>query len=90
VTTDTEAAVTVAKPYIIAGLPKREPSTKYALQTASEETLLILKEAFVTLTLGRRPLKTWVFVANITNEFILGLDVLRVRDVTVDLKRLLL
>jgi hypothetical protein len=54
------------------------------------QTLLILKEYFVTLLLGRRPVKTWVFVANITDEYILGLDVLIARDAAVDLTRLLL
>jgi hypothetical protein len=84
------AAVTVAKPVIAAGLPKREPSMKCTLQTTSEETLPILKEAFVTLTLERLPLKIWVFVAKSTDVFILGLDVLRARDAAVDQKRLVL
>jgi hypothetical protein len=57
-TIDTGAAVTTARPVITAGLPKRKLSTKCALQTASEETLPILKEAFVTMNLERRPLKT--------------------------------
>jgi hypothetical protein len=52
VTIDTRAVVTVVKPDIAAGLPETEPSTKCALQAASGETLPILKEAFVTLTLG--------------------------------------
>jgi predicted aspartyl protease len=82
---DTGAAVTVIRPDIAAGLPEREPSTKCALQTASGETLPILKEAFVTLTLGRRPLGIYVFVADITDELILGLDILRAYDASVDL-----
>jgi hypothetical protein len=45
ITIDTGAAVTVIRPDIAAGLPEREPSTKCALQTASGETLPILKEA---------------------------------------------
>jgi hypothetical protein len=44
-----------------------------------------LKDAFVTPNLGRRPLKTWVFVTSIT-KFILVLDVLRARNVGVKLK----
>jgi hypothetical protein len=38
-----------------------------------------------TLTQGRRPLKIWVFIANITDEFILGLDILPAYDASVDL-----
>jgi hypothetical protein len=49
-------------------------------------SLPILKEVFLTLTLGRRQLKIWVFVAYIT-EFILGLDILRAYDAAVDIGR---
>jgi hypothetical protein len=70
-----------------AGWPEREPNQRFQLQTVSGEALPILKEAFLTLTLGRRPLKSWVFVADITNEFILGLDILRAYDSSVDLGR---
>jgi hypothetical protein len=47
--------------------------------------LPILQEVFLTLILGRRPLKITVFVASITNEFILWLDILRAYDASVDL-----
>jgi hypothetical protein len=46
-----------------------------------------LRKVFLTLTLRWRPLKIKVFVANITNEFILGLDILRAYDAVVDLGR---
>jgi hypothetical protein len=49
-----------------------------------------LEEAFVTLTPGQRPLKTLVFVTSITDEFILGLDVLRTQDAAMVLKCLVL
>jgi len=45
----------------------------------------VLKEALVDLTLGRQALRIWVFVAEVTDEFILGLDVLRAYDASVDL-----
>jgi hypothetical protein len=51
----------------------------------SGEALPIMKEVFLTLILGRHPLEIWVFVADITNELVLGLDVLRVCDVSVDI-----
>jgi hypothetical protein len=58
-----------------------------AAEPTSWEALPVLKEVYVTLTLGRLPLKVWVFVANITNEFILGLDILHAHDATVDIGR---
>jgi hypothetical protein len=47
----------------------------------------ILKQVFLSLTLGRGPLKIWVFVANITNEFILGLEILRPYNASVNIGR---
>jgi hypothetical protein len=46
-----------------------------------------VKEARVDLILGRRTLRIWVFVADITDYFILGLDVLRAYDASVDVGR---
>jgi hypothetical protein len=43
----------------------------------------IIKEVFLTLNLGQSPLKIRVFIADIT-EFILGLDILRAYDASVD------
>ena len=60
------------------------------MQTASGETIPVLKEAHVELTLGRRALRIWVFLADVTDEFILGLDILRTYDASVDLGRHLL
>jgi hypothetical protein len=47
-----------------------------------------MKEVSLTLTLGRRPLKISVFIADITDELILGLDVLPTYDESVDILRL--
>jgi hypothetical protein len=84
VTVDTGAYVTVARPDIANGWPERQQNQLFTLQTVSGEKLPILKEVFLTLTLGRRPLKMWGFVADIT-EFILGLDILRAYDPSVDI-----
>jgi hypothetical protein len=78
--------MTVARPDITA-CPKRKLSQCYQLTTASEESLPILKEASAELTLGQRPESIWVFVAGITNELILGQDVLHTYDASVDLRR---
>jgi hypothetical protein len=54
------------------------------LQIIFVEALSILKEVFLTLTLGQCPLKIWVIIANITNKFFLGLDILCTYDASVD------
>jgi hypothetical protein len=77
----------VARPDIADGWPEREPNQRFTLQTVSGESLPIQKEVFLTLTLGQRSLKIWVFVADITNEFILGLDILRAYNASVDIGR---
>ena len=46
----------------------------------------MLKEALVELTVGRRAMRLWVFVEEVTDEFIQGLDVLRAYDASVDLR----
>ncbi|XP_023708055.1 uncharacterized protein LOC111864779 [Cryptotermes secundus] len=72
---------------IAAGWPERRSNTNFTLQTVSRGSPPILKEVLLTLTLGRRPITMWVFVANITDELILGLDILRAYDVSVDIGR---
>jgi hypothetical protein len=49
-----------------------------------------MKEAVIELSLGRPSLKIWVFVAEVRDEFILGLNVLLAYDASVDLGRQLL
>jgi predicted aspartyl protease len=85
VTIDTGASVTIARPDIVEGLPEKELSRPYVLQTASGETIPVVKEARVELTIGRRTLRSWVFIAYITDDFILGLDILRDYDSSVDI-----
>jgi hypothetical protein len=87
VTINTGASATVARPDIVAGLPERELSQPYVLQTASGETMPVVKETHVELTLGQRTLRSWMFVADIKDDFILGLDFLRAHDASVDIGR---
>jgi len=44
----------------------------------------VQEEALVELTLGRRALRIWVFVAEVTDKFVLGLDVLRTYVASMD------
>jgi hypothetical protein len=73
VTIDTGASVTIVRPDIVTGQPERMPTMTYALQTASGETIPMLREALIKLTLGRRVQRIWVFVTEVTDVFILGL-----------------
>jgi hypothetical protein len=75
----------VARPDVAAGWPERQPNPNFPLQTVSGGSLPILKEVLSILTLGRRPLTMWVFVPNITDELILGLDILCAYDASVDI-----
>jgi hypothetical protein len=52
VTIDTRVSVTIARLDIIAGQPEMKPSWPYVLQMMSRETIPILKETLVQLTLG--------------------------------------
>jgi hypothetical protein len=52
---NTGVPMPTTRPDITAGWPKRNQSQCYVLQIASGETLPILKEALVELTLGQEP-----------------------------------
>jgi hypothetical protein len=79
--------VTIARPDIVTELPERELSRPHVLQTASGGTIPIVQEARVELTLGRRTLRIWVFDAEITDDYILKMDILRAYDASVDVGR---
>jgi hypothetical protein len=78
--------VTIARPDV-AGQPERKLSRPYVLQTASSETIPAVREASAEQTLGRRTVRIWVFVADVTDEFILESDIRRAYDASVDVGR---
>jgi hypothetical protein len=84
---DTGASVTTVRRDIAAGLPQREVTRRMWLRSVSGQNIPILKEAFVKLTLGECQLISWVFVADIVEEFTLGLDVMYAHSAVVDLGR---
>jgi hypothetical protein len=47
----------------------------------------VVKKAHVELTMGQRTLRSWVFVADIADDFLLGLDILLEKDASVDIGR---
>jgi hypothetical protein len=83
----TGSSFTVARLDNTTGLPERTQPA-YVQQMASGETLPVLKKELVKLFMGRRLLLTTVFVAEATDEFFMGLDVLHVHDTTVNLKQM--
>jgi hypothetical protein len=64
---DTGASVTIARPDVIAEQCKRKPSSVYVLPRDSGEIVALLNEFVVVLTMGRRALRMWVFVADFTD-----------------------
>jgi hypothetical protein len=79
--------VTIDRPDITAGLPERNLTTPQVLQMMSGENFGIFTEALVQLILPLGPLTTWFIVASITDKFILGLDVVRAHNASVDFGR---
>jgi hypothetical protein len=80
---DTVANVSIARPDIVAALPVRN-TRSYSLIMASGKMILIDKEALLDQTLRRCVLNIWQFVADIVDDLILGLDVLRAYDASVN------
>jgi hypothetical protein len=80
-TVDTGGYVTAA------GWPERQPYQCYTLGTVSGEALPIVKEGFLTMTLGRCPLTILVFIGNVTNKFILRMEIMWECNVSVDIWR---
>jgi hypothetical protein len=83
VTIDAGAFVTVARPDMVVGMPERRPGGQCVLQVGSGRMIPALRE----LTLGQRTLNIWIFVADVTEEFILELDIARNYHATVDVGR---
>jgi hypothetical protein len=84
VTIDAGAFVTVVRTDIVVGLPERRPGQQCVLQVGLGRMIPIVKKVLVELTLGQRALKIWVFVADMWDEFILGLHILWAYDESVD------
>jgi hypothetical protein len=59
-----------------AGMPEREMTQPYVLQMALRDTLHVLKEDLIELTLGQHPIRAWMFCAKIIDKLFLELDVL--------------
>jgi hypothetical protein len=74
-TIDSWISATVSSPDVTIGLPKRKPGWSYILCIASGENLPVFEVGFQGADPGMTPAVD-MGVAKVTNEFILGLDVL--------------
>jgi hypothetical protein len=83
----TGPSVTITRRDVAARWPDRKPSKSYTLQTESEEVLTILPEASVELALGLILIRIWILVAEVTEDFCLGLLILYTHDASEDLER---
>jgi predicted aspartyl protease len=84
---DTGATSTIVRPDIAVGLPARNLARATSLQSISGQLTPVLKQVLVRLTLHNCRITTWALVANITEEFLLGLDVMWDLGVALDLGR---
>jgi predicted aspartyl protease len=87
VTVDTGASSTLVRPDVAEGLPERYPTKVTKLRTITGQRIPVIKEVLVKLTLHKCRIITWAIVANINEEFLLGLDVMCAEDVILDLQR---
>jgi hypothetical protein len=71
---------------INAGLLERKLLPPFVLQTATDEIFHVLKESLVELTLRQSIPWIWALITKITDEFILGLDILQAYNTVVALK----
>jgi hypothetical protein len=83
---DSPCLVTIDRPGTVTELPKKELSQPHVLKMMAGKTYPVLKVVLVELTLGQCHLQVRVFITEITDKFILGLDVLRANNASVDLK----
>jgi hypothetical protein len=65
--------------------PRESQAETTFSQTVSGEAIPVLKEALFDLTLRWWALAIWVFVAEVTQEFIVGLDILRAYNESLEL-----
>jgi hypothetical protein len=79
--------VIIARPGIVAGLPKKELSQPHVLKMMAGETYPVLVVVLVKLTLRQCHLQIWASIIEITDKFVLGLDVLCPHNASVDLKQ---
>jgi len=86
ITVDTGAAVSLVKTAVAKGFCVRPLSGNVVLRTVTGETANVQGEADIELQLGRITLRHTTLVADIEDDFILGMDLIRQHGFSVDNK----
>lgn len=82
---DTGAARTIVRPDIIGDWRIKSPAKRYVLTTANGQQLPVKGECELDIELGDVKFKHRALVADISDNVILGLDLLRAKGVNLDL-----
>ncbi|KAJ8916941.1 hypothetical protein NQ315_013413 [Exocentrus adspersus] len=83
---DTGSSHTVVRPNIVAHCKMQDTEEKYLLETARGEAIPVKGVHLAEIKIGKKTFKQKVFVADITDDVLLGLDVMS-KDFLLDLPR---
>ncbi|KAJ8921601.1 hypothetical protein NQ315_010508, partial [Exocentrus adspersus] len=83
---DTGSSHTIVRPNIVAHCKMQDTEEKYLLETARGEAIPVKGVHLAQIKIGKKTFKQKVFVADITDDVLLGLDVMS-KDFLLDLPR---
>ncbi|KAJ8910227.1 hypothetical protein NQ315_015919 [Exocentrus adspersus] len=83
---DTGSSHTIVRPNIVAHCKMQDTEEKYLLETARGEAIPVKGVHLAEIKIGKKKFKQKVFVADITDDVLLGLDVMS-KDFLLDLPR---
>ncbi|KAJ8909303.1 hypothetical protein NQ315_011629 [Exocentrus adspersus] len=83
---DTGSSHTIVRPNIVAHCKMQDTEEKYLLETARGEAIPVKGVHLAEIKIGKKTFKQKVFVADITDDVLLGLDVMS-KDFLLDLPR---
>ncbi|KAJ8910126.1 hypothetical protein NQ315_003497 [Exocentrus adspersus] len=83
---DTGSSRTIVRPNIVAHCKMQDTEEKYLLETARGEAIPVKGVHLAEIKIGKKTFKQKVFVADITDDVLLGLDVMS-KDFLLDLPR---
>ncbi|KAJ8915375.1 hypothetical protein NQ315_008262 [Exocentrus adspersus] len=83
---DTGSSHTIVRPNIVEHCKMQDTEEKYLLETARGEAIPVKRVHLAEIKIGKKTFKQKVFVADITDDVLLGLDVMS-KDFLLDLPR---